>query len=188
LIEPLSVAVHACRRANVSIGDKVLVLGAGPIGLVNLLTAKAMGASAVFMTDIVDSRLNLGKALGADHILNVKDMKTEDVARKIVSDLGVQPDAAIECTGVAMSIETGIYAVKSGGTMVMIGLGASRIEMPIVEAATREIDLRGIFRYNRSLKCSLYCSYPTAIEMIASGKVNLKGLTRAHFKLQESLE
>uniref|UniRef100_F1L800 Sorbitol dehydrogenase n=1 Tax=Ascaris suum TaxID=6253 RepID=F1L800_ASCSU len=180
LLKPLSVAVHACRRANVCIGDKVLVLGAGPIGLVNLLTAKAMGASAVFMTDIVDSRLNLGKTLGADHVLNVKDMKAEDVARKVVSDLGVQPDAAIECTGAATSIETGIYAVKSGGTMVMIGLGASRIEMPIVEAATREIDLRGIFRY---VNC-----YPTAIEMISSGKVNLKGLTRAHFKLQESLE
>lgn len=68
-----------------------------------------MGASAVFMTDIVDSRLNLGKTLGADHVLNVKDMKAEDVARKVVSDLGVQPDAAIECTGAATSIETGIY-------------------------------------------------------------------------------
>ncbi|KHN81543.1 Sorbitol dehydrogenase [Toxocara canis] len=180
LVEPLSVAVHSCRRAHVTIGQKIVVLGAGPIGLVNLLTAKAMGASTVFMTDIVEGRLKLAQTLGADHILNVKDMKSEEAAKHIISTLGVQADAAIECTGAASSIETGIHAVKSGGTLVMVGLGADRVELPIVEAATREIDLRGIFRY---VNC-----YPTAIEMISSGKVSLKGITRAHFKLEQSLE
>jgi L-iditol 2-dehydrogenase len=59
LMEPLSVAVHACTRANVTIGKKVLVCGAGPIGLVNLLTAKAMGAEMVVVTDIAANRLEV---------------------------------------------------------------------------------------------------------------------------------
>jgi len=71
LLEPRSVAVHACRRAGISIGSNVLVCGAGPIGLVNLLTAKACGASKVAITDIDEGRLNKAKDLGADYIIKV---------------------------------------------------------------------------------------------------------------------
>lgn len=59
LMEPLSVGVHACRRAGVSLGKSVLICGAGPIGLVNLLTAKAMGADEVVITDISEHRLQV---------------------------------------------------------------------------------------------------------------------------------
>jgi len=59
LMEPLSVGVHACQRAGVSLGKTVLVCGAGPIGLVNLLTAKAMGASEIVITDIAANRLEV---------------------------------------------------------------------------------------------------------------------------------
>ena len=72
LMEPLAVGVHACRRAGVCIGKTVLICGAGPIGLVNLLTAKAMGASEVVLTDIADNRLEVAKSLGADHVYKVK--------------------------------------------------------------------------------------------------------------------
>ena len=71
LMEPLAVGVHACRRAGVCIGKKVLICGAGPIGLVNLLTAKAMGASEVVITDITDNRLEVAKSMGADHVYKV---------------------------------------------------------------------------------------------------------------------
>ncbi|VDK21558.1 unnamed protein product [Anisakis simplex] len=178
LVEPLSVAVHACRRANVQIGQKVLILGAGPIGLVNMMTAKAMGASKVLMTDIVEKRLELAKQLGADYTLNVSGLKPEEAANKIVQLLGMSPDCAIECTGVTSSIETSIHAVKSSGTLVVVGMGSDRVDIPIIVAAAKELDIRGIFRY---VNC-----YPTAIEMIASGKVDLKGLTKAHYKLEES--
>ena len=70
-MEPLAVGVHACRRAGVCIGKKVLICGAGPIGLVNLLTAKAMGASEVVITDITDNRLEVAKSMGADHVYKV---------------------------------------------------------------------------------------------------------------------
>ena len=71
LMEPLAVGVHACRRAGVCIGKRVLICGAGPIGLVNLLTAKAMGASEVVITDIAENRLEVAKSLGADHVYKV---------------------------------------------------------------------------------------------------------------------
>ena len=70
-MEPLAVGVHACRRAGVCIGKRVLICGAGPIGLVNLLTAKAMGASEVVITDIADNRLEVAKSLGADYTYKV---------------------------------------------------------------------------------------------------------------------
>lgn len=180
LLEPLSVAVHATRRANVTIGQKILVLGAGPVGLVNLLTAKAMGASKVLITDVVNSRLQMAKDIGADEILNVGGMKQSEIVEEVLKRLGGRPDAALECAGVASSLETAVLAVKSRGAVVAIGLGAERVELPIVDAAIREVDILGVFRYTNT--------WPTAIEMVSSGKVNLKGLTRAHFKLEQSKE
>merc|ERR1712080_353807 len=72
LMEPLAMGVHACKRAGVSLGKKVLICGAGPIGLVNLLTAKAMGASEVIITDIAQNRLDVAKSIGATQTYLVK--------------------------------------------------------------------------------------------------------------------
>merc|ERR1712073_279862 len=102
LMEPLAVGVHACRRAGVCIGKRVLICGAGPIGLVNLLTAKAMGASEV------------AKSLGADLVYKVTRGKTEaEMADDIEALLGDKPDVTIECSGVETSIRFGIFSTKS---------------------------------------------------------------------------
>ncbi|VDN54387.1 unnamed protein product [Dracunculus medinensis] len=180
LMEPLNVAIHSCRRANLVAGQTLLVLGAGPIGLLNILTAKAMGAAKVYATDIMEARLKLAKEIGADGVFNVKNKSPADAAKEIIKSIGFQPDNVIECTGFAASIEVGITTVKNGGTIVLVGLGADRVEMPIVEATCKEIDLRGIFRY---VNC-----YPTAIEMVASGRLKLDKLTRAHFKFEDSVK
>jgi len=179
MLEPLNVAIHACRRANLTIGKKALICGSGTIGLMNLLTAKAMGASTVVVTDIDDGRLALAKKLGADHTLNVRGKSAKEVA-ELVRQLcqGTRPDVCIECTGVANAIETAIYAIQSGGVIVLVGLASDRVEIPLVEAAAREIDIRGVFRY---ANC-----YPTAMEMLATGRINLKNLTSAHFTLEQA--
>ncbi|EFP05500.1 hypothetical protein CRE_27486 [Caenorhabditis remanei] len=181
LIEPLSVAIHSCRRGNVQMGHRVLVLGAGPIGVLNLLTAKAVGAGKVVITDLDDGRLALAKKLGADATINVRGKSLDAVKEEIINALdGQQPQVCIECTGAQPSIETAITTTRSGGVIVLVGLGADRVEIPIIESATREVDIRGIFRY---VNC-----YPTAIELLSSGKLDLSGLTRAHYKLEETLE
>ncbi|CAJ0938825.1 unnamed protein product, partial [Mesorhabditis belari] len=180
LLEPLSVGVHTVRRAGVKIGQKALILGSGPIGILTLLVSKAAGASAVVITDIDDGRLAMAKELGADYTINVRGKSIQQVKDEITACLGQPPHVSMECTGVATSVETAILTTLSGGTIVLVGLGADRADLPMVEAAIREVDIRGVFRY---ANC-----YPTAIELVASKKVDLSKLTRAHYTLEETPE
>uniref|UniRef100_A0A0B7AB43 Sorbitol dehydrogenase n=1 Tax=Arion vulgaris TaxID=1028688 RepID=A0A0B7AB43_9EUPU len=180
LLEPLSVGVHATNRAGVGLGDTVLVCGAGPIGLVNILTAKAKGASIVCVTDIDDARLKLAKEIGADFVVKVTSRDSLVTARAIEETLGNKADISIECSGAAPSIQTAIYATKSGGVVVLVGLGQEIVELPVVNAGVREVDIRGIFRY---VNC-----YPTALAMVASGRVNVKSLITHRFKLEDSIK
>jgi len=181
LMEPLAVGVHACRRAGVRLGSRVLICGAGPIGLVNLLTARAMGASEVVITDIMDNRLAVAASMGATHTYKVSRKSAEDMAGEVEALLGGhKPDVTIECSGVEASIRFGIFATKSGGCLVLVGLGKPEVTMPIVNAAVREVDIRGIFRY---ANC-----YPTAIAMVASGKVDVKPLITHRFSLEQTIQ
>nr|XP_002131633.1 sorbitol dehydrogenase [Ciona intestinalis] len=178
LIEPLSVGIHACRRAEITLGHNVFICGAGPIGLVSLLVAKAMGASKIVISDLFPKRLEMAKQLGADEVIKVNigdDAKT--VASKVECLLGAMPDRTIECTGAESAIQTGIYATKSGGCLLLVGLGPAMVNVPIVNAAVREVDIRGVFRY-----CN---TYPTAIQMLASRQVDVTPLVTHRFKLEE---
>jgi len=180
LIEPLSVAIHACRRANISIGHNVLVCGAGPIGLVNLITAKAMGASRVVVTDVVQSRLEVAKQLGADGTVLVDTRDIPTLVDRVEKALGAKPDISIDCSGVESSLQLGIKATKSGGLLMCVGLGKEYQNLPIMDAAIREVDIRGVFRYKNT--------YPTAIAMLASGQINVKPLVTHRFKLEEAVK
>lgn len=181
LLEPLSVGVHACRRAKVTLGSKVLVCGAGCIGLVSLLSAKSMGATQICVVDVVDDKLAMAKKFGAHATLNVRNGTVEENAKK-VADLmgGIMPDITIECSGAESAIKLGIMATKAGGTVVLVGLGPPEVKVPLVVAAMREVDLLGIFRY---VNC-----YPLALDMIASGKVDVKPLITHRYKLEDTLK
>lgn len=181
LMEPLAVGVHACRRAGVSLGKRVLICGAGPIGLVNLLTAQVMGATEIIVTDIMDNRLDVAKSMGATHVYKVGGGRTPEEMAEDIEKLfgGNKPDITIECSGVEASVRFGIFSTKSGGVMVLVGLGKPEIKIPIVNAAVREVDIRGIFRY---ANC-----YPAAIAMVASGKVDVKPLITHRFKLEDTI-
>lgn len=105
MIEALAVVVHACRRVDICVGKKVLVCGAGPIGIMSCLCAKAFGATKVFITDIVESRLNLAKKLGADgvYLIDPKNFNAKEAARAIKKEMDGAPEVTIECTGVESS-------------------------------------------------------------------------------------
>ncbi|KAJ8340755.1 hypothetical protein SKAU_G00353880 [Synaphobranchus kaupii] len=181
LIEPLSVGIYACRRAQVTLGSTVLICGAGPIGLVSLLVAKAMGASQVVISDLIAERLAVAKELGADFPLQVKRGETpEELAKKVEQHLGSQPHATIECTGVESSIQTAIYATRPGGVLVLVGLGSEMVTIPLLSAAVREVDIRGVFRY-----CN---TWPMAIAMLASKQVNVKPLVTHRFPLEQAMQ
>lgn len=113
ILEPLSVGVHACKRAGVTVGSVALVLGAGPIGLVTLLAAKAFGASKVLIADIVENRLKVAKELGADYTLLIGKNDTDElITKKIVDTLGVEPTVSFDCTGVELCVRIAVQVRK----------------------------------------------------------------------------
>jgi len=181
LLEPLSVGVQACRRAGVTLGSTVLICGAGPIGLVNMLVAKSMGASKILLTDIAENRLAKAKELGANFTVQIKPgQSAEETAQIIEETLGQQPDITIECSGAESSTKLAILATQSGGVVTLVGMGPPEVKAPLVNAAIREVDIRGIFRY---ANC-----YPAALALVASGTVDVKPLITHNFKLEETLE
>ncbi|XP_028026601.1 sorbitol dehydrogenase-like isoform X1 [Bombyx mandarina] len=181
LLEPLAVGIHACKRGGVSAGHVVLVLGAGPIGLLTMLTAKAFGAHKVLIIDILQSRLDFAKSLGADYTLLIgKDSNEAELVRKIHEILEGHPDVSFDASGAQATVRLALLATKSGGVAVLVGMGAPEQTVPLAGALSREVDIRGIFRYVND--------YPTALAMVASGKINVKPLVTHHFSIEESLE
>lgn len=180
LLEPLSVGVHACRRAAVTVGSTVLILGCGPIGLVTLLTAKAMGASKIVITDIMENRLAVAKELGADYTLLVKKSDSEEYLSELIQDmLGGPPCTTVDCTGMESTVRLGIMTTKPGGVFVIVGMGAAEVKIPLVYALTREVDIRGVFRYAND--------YKMALAMVSSGKVNVKRLITHNYRIEDTL-
>ncbi|XP_011643927.1 sorbitol dehydrogenase-like [Pogonomyrmex barbatus] len=178
LLEPLSVGVHACKRGGVGINSKVLILGAGPIGLVTLLVAKAMGANKVVITDIMECKLNIAKKLGADDTYLVqKDRSEKDMVADIHAIFGDEPNKTIDASGAQASIRLAILATKSGGVVVLVGMGPPEVQVPLINALVREVDIRGVFRYVND--------YSDALALIASGRVNVKPLITHNYKMEE---
>lgn len=167
LIEPLSVAVWACEKVHVGAGSRVLITGAGPIGLMNIQVAKAMGATEIVVSDIEPTKLAAATRLGATRVLNAR---TENAA-----DLGIEVDALIECSGAQVAVQQGIRAVRPAGHVVLVGMGADEISLPIGLIQGRELVITGTFRYANT--------YPTAIALAASGRVDLDSMVTGHYTL-----
>lgn len=179
LLEPLSVGVHACRRAAVGLGSDLLILGAGPIGLSTLLSAKAMGAGKILITDLLQSRLDVARELGATHTLLIKPESTEQENVNAVKELlGVAPDKSVDCSGAQATARLALLSTRSGGCVVLVGMGAAESTLPLVDSLVREVDIRGVFRY-----CN---DYPAALALVATGQVNVKRLITHHFDITET--
>ena len=120
LVEPLSVGIHAARQGNVSLGDRVVILGAGCIGLVTMLACKAFGATDLIVVDVIPKRLELAKEIGATHVINAAEC---DVLKEIdaITD-GMGCDIVIETAGTKITYSQTSYIVRRGGTIVLVGL------------------------------------------------------------------
>jgi len=175
LLEPLSVGVHACRRAGIKVGSHILITGAGPIGLVQLLVARASGATKIIVTDIMENRLEVAKKLGADAVFKAND---PDVLNKIKSFCPTI-SVTFECSGAEPALTLGIRATAPGGKIMSIGRSSKPLQnIPLFEAADKEIDIVGSFRYSDT--------YPQALELIASSQINVKSLVTHRYSLLDS--
>jgi L-iditol 2-dehydrogenase len=166
LVEPLSVAVWACRKAAAGVADHVLVTGAGPIGLLTALVARAAGAVPT-VCDINPDRLERARRLGIG--------QTADLRQAGPGELGTY-DALIECSGAQGAVQTGLAALRPAGRAVLVGMSAAgELTLPLSVLQTRELVITGTFRYANT--------YPTAIALAASGAVPLGDLIDAVFPL-----
>ena len=167
LLEPLSVAIWSCQRAQVSVGSRVLITGAGPIGVIVAQTAKAFGASEVIITDTVETRRTFALSHGASRAI--------DPTKESLSGLDV--DVFIDATGVGKAVYDGIKAVGPNGRVILVGMGDDDVLLPVDYIQSREIWVTGIFRYTNT--------WPTAIELVSSGKVDLDSLVTHRFNLDQ---
>ncbi|CCT62815.1 probable L-arabinitol 4-dehydrogenase [Fusarium fujikuroi IMI 58289] len=158
LLEPLSVALAGMQRAQVALGDPVLICGAGPIGLITLQCCAAAGASPI-----------------------VERLSAEDSAKAIVKSFGgIEPSVALECTGVESSIAAAVWSVKFGGKVFIIGVGKNEINIPFMRASVREVDIQLQYRY-----CN---TWPRAIRLVESNVVDLSKLVTHKFKLEDAIK
>ncbi len=169
LLEPLSVGVWACRKAGVGPGDRVLVTGAGAIGLVCLQTALAFGATAVTVSDVNAHRLELAGALGASRVV---DAAAPDAWS------GASPTVLLECSGNAGATGWGLRQLEPGGRAVLVGMGGDSLDLPLSVVQERELHVTGTFRYANT--------WPTAIDLVTTGRVDLDRLVTASFPLAEA--
>ena len=172
LIEPLSVAVWAAQKVSVAPGDRVLVIGAGPVGLLCADVARARGAAWVGVSDTNDHRLAVATDRGASSTINVASTSLVD---------GIEPvDVILECSGATPAVQSAFTVAAPAARIVLVGLGAPAIELPVATIQIKELTVTGTFRYANT--------YPAAIALAASGAVDLDGLDTARFGLEQVAE
>ncbi|KAK9843226.1 hypothetical protein WJX74_008897 [Apatococcus lobatus] len=175
MAEPLSVGVHACRRAGVSPGKNVAIIGAGPIGLMMSLAAKAFGADAIAVTDVKEDNLALADQLGANvALLQQPHASIQDVAAALRTALPpFGPDIIIDCAGFESTMQTAMAASVPGGKVVLVGMGQNHMKLAMGTASCREVDLLGSFRYANT--------YPLCLKLMESKKVDVTPLITHRF-------
>ena len=163
--EPLSVCLHAARRAGPLLGRRVLVTGIGPIGALAILAARHAGAREIVATDIVDAPVALARKLGADAALNVATEK--DALARFGADKGYF-DAVIEASGSATALRSAFDVVKPMGTIVQVGVAGGDMTLPTNVLVAKEIELRGTFRFHEE--------FAFAVDLLSRGAIDVAPL------------
>jgi L-iditol 2-dehydrogenase len=172
LLEPLSVGIWACRKGGVTAGSRVLITGAGPIGLVSTQAALAFGATDVVVSDVNPARLTLAEDLGATEVVDVRTASVTDLARP--------PTVLLECSGHPAATAQAIRALAPAGRAVLVGMGGDELPLPLSVVQERELEVTGTFRYAGT--------WPTAIALVAAGRVDLERLVTGTYALQQAEE
>lgn len=178
MVEPFAIGMQAASRAKIKPGDVALVTGAGTIGMMCALAAQAGGCAKVFITDIVEEKLQLAAQYdNIEPILIPRDDASETLKH---ATEGWGANVVLECAGAAASIQTALEAVAPAGCIVWVGMPVDPVPVDITLAQSKEIRMETVFRYANM--------YERAIALIGSGKVNLKPLISETFPFQDSIQ
>lgn len=182
LMEPLSVAVHMVRQANVKPGDTMVVFGAGPVGQLCCAVGKAFGASKIIAVEIVQQRLLFAAGYAATSTFTPsRNSSAQENAANMIkqNQLGEGTDVAIDASGAEPSIQMAVHALRPGGTYVQGGMGKPEITFPITLMCTKELHVRGSFRYSAG-------DYKLAVDLVSTGKISVKELITGKVPFREA--
>jgi L-iditol 2-dehydrogenase len=174
MLEAVSVALHGVSLAQISKGSTALVVGAGMIGLLTLQALRAAGCSRVFVADLDSTRLKLAQEVGATAVLSAEKDVVEQVLR-LTGGIGV--DVVIEAVGRSETVKASIESVRKGGSVVLVGNISPEVTLPLQKVVTRQIRLQG--------SCASAGEYPRAIELLASGAIQVQPFITAVAPLEE---
>ncbi len=161
MVEPTAVGLHAAHLADIKMGQKVLVVGGGIIGLVSAMFAKMEGASYVVVSETNEKRGQKAVDLGvADAWFDAKDAEA-------INKFAAKFDVVIECCGNAPAVTSALMLTKPGGTVVLVGVSSKPIEIPTVLAVLHELTVKGAIAYTK-------LEFQTCIDLIAKKKIDVK--------------
>jgi L-iditol 2-dehydrogenase len=175
MLEAVSVALHAVAVSRMPEAQTVLVIGAGMIGLLLMQAARAAGASSIYIADIDPTRLALARQLGATAALNASGPALLTEIMRLTHNRGV--DLVLEAVGLNDTIASAIDSVRKGGTVTLVGNISANVDLPLQKIVTRQVRLQG--------SCASAGEYPQAIELIASGAIQVAPLITAIAPLSE---
>jgi L-iditol 2-dehydrogenase len=181
MTEPLACVLHGAEEAGVKLGDTVIIIGAGPIGLLHLLTAKKKGAGKIISIDLVEERLSFAKKLGADETVNAGKENVLEKIRRLTGGYGA--DVVIEAIGLPATWEQALKLVRKGGTVLEFGgcPPGTGIKVDTELLHYGEVTVRGAFH-------AAPLHFKKALELIASRTINVRPLVTRKMKLEEIKE
>ena len=179
MIEPLSVGIHSMNRLNIRAGERVMIMGAGPVGLAALIAAQYYGAKDVVEADIMPYRLEFAKRLGAVLTIN----PSEPDGRKALQELAVEGSvhAGLEMSGSPDGLNQLLGTVKKGGRIAVVAVpGSLHASVNVQHIVDKELTLYGIFRYINT--------YPTGKSIVEAMQPLVRQLVTHRFALDQAQE
>ena len=176
LIEPLAVGIHAVKKSRLGLGDTVVIIGAGTIGLAALEAAKAAGASKVFVVELADARKAFAEKLGADLVIDPTQVDLLETVR--AHNQGRLADVSIECVGLDISLKEAIDVIKKGGRVAVAGIYSSPLKsINMNDVVIPEKELIGVIAYRND--------FQTAIDLVSKGIINANAFITKEVPLKD---
>lgn len=178
VVEPLAVGMHAVRKAPVVLGDNVVVIGAGTIGLSTLQSAKAAGAAQVIVVEMAKARKEYAKKLGATHVLDPNEMDVVAEVFKLTGGIGA--DVTIECVGSHKTAPLAVEVTRRGGKAVSAGVYERPAEIQMNEIVFKEKHLIGSLGYNGE--------FAPVMTLLADGRLQAEPMITGKIKIDDIVE
>jgi L-iditol 2-dehydrogenase len=178
LIEAISVAVHAVSLTPIALNDTAIVVGSGMIGLLIIQSLKLTGCGRIIAIDVDDSKLKVAGQLGAHETINSRN---EDAKARVLALTGGRgADLALEAVGATDPIQTAIDCVRKGGVVTLVGNLSPKVQIPLQAVVSRQLKLIG--------SCASNGEYPTCIDLLARGAIQVEPMISARAPLSEGVE